>query len=325
MPDSRRDLARLGVELPDTCGAELRGIRFCDERYSVSSSFRSWPGLGVRRTVLHQLLVEHASAAGARLAWKTHVAVRAGYPITLNGEPTKYKFLIGADGQSSRVRTWAGLDGGSLFTRRVAFRVHYRIHPWSPYVEIHWGPAGQAYVTPVAENEICVSVMTRFADGARSRDLIESIPVLREHLKGAEVITPERGAITTTRRLRRVTRGNVALLGDASGSADAITGEGMAMSFRQALQLAGAINAGDLSIYERRHPSIMRLPQGMARFMLLMDRWPALRHRALDVLAHDPATFRTMLRVHIGEEPLHQFLMRQAPGFGLRLLLPSFV
>jgi flavin-dependent dehydrogenase len=123
--------------------------------------------------------------------------------------------------------------------------------------------------------------------------------------------------------MKHVTRGNVALVGDASGSADAITGEGMAMGFRQARLVANAVQRDDLSIYEHQHPSVMRLPQTMARLMLLMDRWPLLQDRALRVLANDPTLFQTLLHVHIGEKPLHHFLLRQAPSLGLRLLLPS--
>jgi flavin-dependent dehydrogenase len=328
MPDSRRDLAGLGVELSVSSGAEFRGIRFCDQRSSVSADFPSGHGLGVRRTVLHRVLVDHAAEAGVRLAWKTSVAARTGSPIKLNGEPVRYKFLVGAEGQSSRIRAWAGLEEGSLLTRRFGFRIRYRIAPWSPHVEVYWSSHGQAYVTPVADDEVCITVMTRFAarqipESTRSEQLIASIPELREHLMGAKIMTRERGSITTTRRLRRVTGGDVALVGDASGSADAITGEGLGMGFRQALLLADAMNADNLASYQDRHPAVMRLPQAMARIMLLMDRWALLRARVLRALAHDPALFQTMLRVHIGEKPLHQFLLRHAPGLGLRLLLPS--
>jgi flavin-dependent dehydrogenase len=271
--------------------------------------------------------VDHAADAGVRFAWKANVKAMPGQPIAMNGEPVTYRILIGADGQSSRVRTWAGLDEGSLLSRRFGFRVHYRIAPWSPNVEVHWVSTGQAYVTPISENEVCVAIVTRFSSGARSKDLIESIPELRDRLRGAEIITRERGAITTTLRLRKVVRGNVVLVGDASGSADAITGEGLAMGFRQALLLADALDLfkgnEDLSLYQSRHASIMRLPQAMARILLLMDRWPMLRDRALRTLANDPAVFQTMLNVHIGEKPLRRFLLQHAPSLGLRLLLPS--
>jgi menaquinone-9 beta-reductase len=335
MPDSRRDLARLGVEIPSCSGASFNGIRFCDAHSSVAANFPSGQGLGLRRTVLHRLLVDHAAAAGVRMAWNTSVAANPGQAITLSGEPVSYRYLVGADGQSSRVRTWAGLNGSSLLTSRFGFRVHYRVAPWSPHVEVHWAARGQAYITPVADDQVCVSVMRSFTDTAsgaeqfqgNSQEVIASIPELRENLRGAEIITRERGSITNTRRLRRVTNGNVALVGDASGSVDAVTGEGLALGFRQAQALADAIcpsqGREDLATYKRQHPAIMRLPQTMARILLLMDRWPQLRHRALHMLAGDPELFEAMLHVHIGEKLLRDFLLRQAPGMGLRLLLPS--
>lgn len=327
MPDSRRDLALLGIEVPKSSGAEFRGIRFCDQRSSVSAAFPSTQGLGVRRTVLHQLLVDHAADVGVRFAWKASVKAMPGQPITMNGEPVRCRILIGADGQSSRIRTWAGLDEGSLLSRRFGFRIHYRIAPWTPNVEVHWAPTGQAYVTPISWNEVCVAVVTRSSSGARSKDLIESIPELRDRLRGAEIITRERGAITTTLRLKKVVRGDVALVGDASGSADAITGEGLAMGFRQAILLADALHLSmgneGLLLYQSRHASMMRLPQAMARILLLMDRWPPLRDRALRTFASDPAVFQSLLNVHIGEKPLRQFLLQHAPTLGLRLLLPS--
>jgi len=165
--------------------------------------------------------------------------------------------------------------------------------------------------------------MTRFAGRTRSREIVAGIPELTQRLKGAEIVTRERGAITTTRRLKCVTRENIALVGDASGSVDAVTGEGLALGFRQALKLTDAISRDDLTLYENLHPTMMRLPQVMSRILLLMGRWPVLRQRALRTMAGDPAIFQALLGVHLGEKPLRQFLLQQGPGFGLRLLLPS--
>ena len=103
-----------------------------------------------------------------------------------------------------------------------------------------------------------------------------------------------------SRRLRRVTSGNIALIGDASGSVDAITGEGLALCFRQALELAHAIRVEDLALYERAHARLHRLPHFMSRTMLLMDRSPALMTRALTTLHHKPDIFSHLLQVHIG-------------------------
>jgi len=327
MPDSRRELARLGVDVTHSHGAAFRGIRFCDEHSTVSADFPAGPdrpgeGIGLRRLVLHSLLVERAREAGVRMRWGTRVTLIPNQPPSLAGEAVSYRYLIGADGQCSRVRAWAGLDEGTLHTRRYGFRMHYAAKPWSKYVEVHWGPLGQAYVTPVGDNEICVAVVTRFPEIARTTQIIDSIPALSGKLRDAEVTSRERGSITTTRRLRRVIRGNVALLGDASGSADAVTGEGLAVVFRQAALLAESIASNSLEHYAAGHAETLRLPQTMARALLLMDRYPALRRKALQVFAHDPALFERLLRVHLGEEPLNRFVLAHAPWLGARMLLP---
>lgn len=323
MPDSRRELWQLGVDLNCVHGAAFHGIRFCDDRSTVTANFSSGDGMGVRRVVLHSLLVDRARDIGVRLRWGTPVVLNPGQPATIAGERVTYRYLIGADGQSSRVRAWAGLNRGTLHTRRFGFRMHYRVRPWSDYVEVHWGPLGQAYVTPVGTDEICVAVVTRFPDMARTAQVIESIPALREKLRHAEITSRERGSITTTRTLDRVVRENVALLGDASGSADAITGEGLAMAFRQALLLAASIESGSLDAYAAGHAQTLRIPQSMARSLLLMDRWPALRGKVLRVFAREPLLFEKLLRVHMGEDSLHRFLLQHAPRLGCRMLLPS--
>jgi len=323
MPDSRQELAGIGVDPACAHGARFCGIRFCDAHSTVSAEFSSGEGIGMRRTTLHNLLVDRAREVGVRMRWGASVTLNPGQPPSLAGPPVVYRYLVGADGLSSRVRSWARLNRGSRPTRRFGFRMHYRIAPWSPYVEVHWGPLGQAYVTPVAEDEICVAVVTRFPALARTRQVIESIPALREKLWHAEVTTRERGSLTTTRRLRRVVCGNVALLGDASGSADAITGEGLAVAFRQAILLAESIGHGSLDAYTSGHSHTLRLPQRMARMLLLMDHWPALRARALHVLVRETHLFERLLRVHMGEESLNRFLVEHAPRLSRQMLFAS--
>jgi flavin-dependent dehydrogenase len=340
MPDSRRELARLGVDLAPAHGAPFRGIRFRDDRSTVSADFHAGvdlpgEGIGLRRLVLHSLLVDRARELGVRMCWGRVTTLLPNQPPLLGGESVTYRYLIGADGQSSRVRTWAGLDRGTLYTRRFGFRTHYRIKPqseiWPRYVEVHWGPLGQAYITPIGDNEICVAAVTRFPAVARTERIIDSIPALRERLQGAEITSRERGAVTTTRRLRRTTTresgsvagDNIALLGDASGSADAVTGEGLAVVFRQAALLAESIDSGSLEPYAAGHPKTLNRPQAMARALLLLDRYPTLRRKALQVLADDSVLFEKLLRVHLGQEPLRRFVLEHAPRLSARILLPS--
>ena len=124
-----------------------------------------------------------------------------------------------------------------------------------------------------------------------------------------------------TRRLKQVAVGSIALVGDASGTADAITGEGMGMAFRQALLLAECFEIGDFNRYNRLHPAILQLPQTMSRVMLLMDRSEAFRNRALRMLATEPEIFARMLGVHLGSESLARFVVSRGLEVAWRLMV----
>lgn len=324
MPDARRDLSRLGIDLDPSHGAEFQGILFAGPRDQVAASFPHGTGLGVRRPVLHRLLLDRAADLGVRFSWNTPVVLTPQQPAQIAGQPCACRWLIGADGHVSRTRAWAGLDTASLRSRRFGFRTHYRVAPWSPYVEIHWGPLGQAYITPTGPQEVCVAAITRHP-GVRLPQILDGLPFLREKLAAAPLTSAHRGAITLTRRLRRVTRSNVALIGDASGSADAITGEGLAMGFRQALLLADSLAAGSLHLYEARHASILALPQRMAALLLLLDCSPRLRDRTLRAFASRPHLFREMLAVHVGEQSLPRFALRRGPQLGALLLASQHI
>jgi 2-polyprenyl-6-methoxyphenol hydroxylase-like FAD-dependent oxidoreductase len=339
MPDSRRELGQLGVELDASEGAEFHGIRFVDGTGRrrrgdkppafVTAPFPAGVGIGVRRTILHRRMVERAQETGATIRWRSHVQLQPDGTVRIAGETVRYGWLVGADGQSSRVRRWAGLESGRLMSRRFAFRQHFAVEPWSSYAEVHWGRSCQIYVAPVATDAVCVASMSR-NPRLRLADALAELPWLAAKLRGAKLVRSaldsERGSVLTTRRLRHVARGRVALVGDASASVDPITGEGMAMGFRQALLLAECLSnsESDLAMtrYARFHPQVLLVPQTMARAMLLMDRFPGLRDRALGALVAKPALFDRMLSVHLGAESMARFVMHKGLELVWRLALP---
>jgi menaquinone-9 beta-reductase len=317
MPDARRDLAALGIHI--THGVAFDGIAFLCGHHQAAAHFERGSGIGIRRLQLHSLLVARCQELGVRLAWGTRINVAEKQALSLNGESCVYRYAIGADGQSSRVRQAVGLGQGKVLSRRFGTRCHYRVKPWSRMVEVHWGELGQAYITPVGAEEVCVATVAR-GPATRMEQVLAGLPALRARLEGASELSRVRGALTTTRKLRRVTAGNVALVGDASGSADAVTGEGIGLSFRQALLLAQAIAVEKLDIYEAGHPLIQRIPHLMSRVMLRMDAWPWMRERAMSGLSGQPKLFAHLLAVHLGERSVGDFLLRDAPALGLRLL-----
>ncbi len=327
MPDSVEVLQDLGVSLHGYETGEFGGIKFVGREDSVAADFPHGRGHGIRRLLLHEAFVNHAASCGVEMVWLARVTL-SGSPefagkqaasVSVNGTRIRSRWIVGADGQNSNVRRWAGLDDAHISASRFGLRQHFRVKPWSDYVEIFWGELGQAYVTPVGREEICIALISRERFASFDAGL-QHFPALAAHLQGAAATSAPRGAMTVSRRLKSVARCNVALIGEASGSVDAITGEGLAMAFRQALALAPAMASGNLSTYQQAHPQIMNLPGFMARSMLLLDNNAWLRRRALRAFAREPRLFKQLLSVHVGELPLAQLGARGLVNLGWRVL-----
>lgn len=305
MPDTVTALQELGVGLGAGDGQVIRGVKFVGRESEVAARFPADGAIGMRRVALHAKLVKHAKSCGAKLLWSTPVAgisqegVTLATPHRTEGAFVRTRWIVGADGIGSRVRLWAGLDAATRRDLRYAVRRHYRMRPWSEFMEVHWGDRGQAYVTPVGTEEVCVVTISGDR-GAKSMALAEEFPQLAQRFAAAELTSHERGAITMMQKLRHVQRGNVALVGDASGSVDAITGEGLSLGFRQAMALADAIGREDLVRYEVAHRRLARRPALMGRLMLMLDGRPRLRERTLRAMASDAKVFARLLAVHIG-------------------------
>ena len=135
---------------------------------------------------------------------------------------------------------------------------------------------------------------------AAIRDQARQFPDLERRLQPGAIISTERGAVTSSRKLKAVYRGGVALVGDASGSVDAITGEGLCLVFRQATALAEAIGCGDLAKYQQKHRQIARHPEWMAKLLVALGDHAYIRRMAMSVMTAHPILFAKMLAVHVG-------------------------
>jgi flavin-dependent dehydrogenase len=315
MPDSIAELRHLGIELPPHAGHPFRGIRFADASSSVAADFPNGVARGVRRTVLHRLLVERAFADGVNLVWNAkHVSIDQT-PVCVDGAPIPADLLVGADGQNSVVRRRMGLDVVERQTRRYGFRRHYRVAPWSEYVDLHWSTRCQIYVTPLAQDEVGVAVISRDSK-LRLHEALSEFPELGSKLQHAEPVSAEMGALSVSRTLRSVSGEGVALVGDASGSVDAITGEGIGLATTQARALAAAVRNGDLAQYRQQHRKLMRRPQTMASLMLLLDRDAGLQRRAIFALSQNPMLFESLLAMHVGAGQIADFFSWRLMSFG---------
>ena len=303
----------MGVELTAADGPPFRGIRFLDcstiqERkplFPMANAALACAGPGFTK------FLRTRRNGGATLWWQSPVENLAEGTVTAGGRAVHCQWIVGADGAQSRVREWCGLKPAWTTARRVGLRQHFRIEPWTDFVEVYWCQQAQAYVQPFGPDEVCVAFLG-IPKGAATEDWLGLFPALAKRLAAAERPGARRGAVPMSSRLTGVTRGSVALVGDASGTVDAITGEGLHLAFRQAVALADAIAAGDLRGYGTAHRQLQRMPQHMARLLLLLGGNGRLRRAAFRTLSAAPAVFNGLLAFHIGA--------RQTPGIPLGLL-----
>jgi flavin-dependent dehydrogenase len=297
LPEAVKALECFGIILDSKRAFPLSGFRFSDESSTATALIAAGPAFGMRRTALHELLVQRAMEVGVSFMWGAPVLEFRPGSARVGGAFVSCKWLVGADGQNSAVRKWAGLEPRGARHSRFGFRRHYFISPWTDLVDVYWGERCQLFITPTAPEEICVSA---FSSDSRVRidEALDQFPQVLRRLKGARGAAPEQGAITALDGARAVVRGRVALVGDASCTVDGIAGQGMSLAFQQAAYLAEALACEDLSRYESAHRRISILPARMTRLLLLMDRSTWLRKKALRLFARKPEIFSRMIGMH---------------------------
>ncbi|MGK5732450.1 NAD(P)/FAD-dependent oxidoreductase [Streptomyces sp. URMC 124] len=278
MPTGVAELRSLGIEVP---GHALRGIRYVDGLCSSEARFSHRHGLGVRRTTLHAALHRRASDLGVRFVPDRAGTVDQGSDSVSTSGLTA-RWLIAADGLHSPLRRGLGLELPATGLARYGLRRHYRTPPWTDFVEVHWSPHGEAYVTPVAEDLVGVAVLSHERGGYESH--LSAFPALTPLLSGPTDSTV-RGAGPLRQRVRRRVAGRVLLVGDAAGYVDALTGEGIALALATARTAVHCLATDRPHAYEaawarqtrrhrllteallraRRHPTTARLIVPMAR------------------------------------------------------------
>lgn len=299
MPDTLGALSQLGVNVPLCEGFAFRGIRFLRGGCRAQAEFPSGSAVGLRRTVLHRVLAERANQLDVDLRWGVKKVRYTQTGVESEQATVKARLIVGADGLNSRVRQAAGLQNIAHFKQRYGFRRHYAVKPWTPYVEVYWARHAQVYVTPISPDEIGVALLT--VDPRQRLDqALALFPELAARLSHARPTSSEMGAITATRRLRSVYRNGVALIGDASGSVDAITGEGVGLAVKQSALLVQAFRTDSLDAYSQAHRRLGRRAAAMSEVMLQFSRSGALQQPVIHVLARFPAIFTRLLAFHVG-------------------------
>ncbi len=318
LPEAVACLASLGIPLDPSCAFPFRGIRFSDEKSSASARIAHGRAFGLRRTLLHNRLVARATELGVSFLWGSRISALDSSGVLVNGSRVSCKWVVGADGQNSSVRKMAGLDAGRQ-TSRFGFRQHFSISPWTDLVEVYWGDRCQIVVTPTSADEICIALLSSDSR-LRMEKALAQFPEVARRIRGARPTSGESGAVTGLSSARAVIRGNVALIGDASCTIDAVAGQGVSLALQQAAPLAESLASGNLKTYETAHRRLTVMAVRMTRLMLLLDRSAWVRRKALRLFEEKPQVFSKVVSVHTGQSSPEDFRAREVIDLGWQVL-----
>jgi flavin-dependent dehydrogenase len=293
--------------LSPTDFAPFQGIRYVQEDGSAAEALLpGGGGLGVRRTALAGALLRRAGEAGAQIHERVQVLAHRrtaeGMVLVTNEGEHAARILVAADGLHSPLRRSEGLDVPVRGRRRFGLRRHFRVRPWTDWVEINFSGAAEAYVTPCGRERVGVAFLwedSRLEGPIRFDAMLARFPALAARLGGAAPDSPPRGAGPFLKSARALAADRFALLGDAAGYVDAITGEGVALALRSAEALAAVLpdaiarggTRASLLPYERRARAAFARYSRLTRALLQLARRPRLRHATLSVLGRSPRVF----------------------------------
>ena len=310
-----------GVRVLDAMGARnhidaadcapFEGIRYVQEDgSSAAGRLPAGGGLGVRRTALASALARRAVECGVELRWgcpveELQTSDRAASLRTPDGVVAA-GVCVAADGLHSRLRRSAGLDGSSSHRHRFGLRQHFRVAPWSRFVEVHLTSGVEAFVTPAGAERVGVAFLwekTRVPGAVSVESFLQRFPALGARLAGAAADSRPRGAGPLAQAARSPIADRLVLVGDSAGYVDAITGEGLSLAFvcAQALGsiLPAALERGAtraaLFPYRRLYARTYRHYSLVCGCVLGLARRPLLRRGALRFLGHHPRIFDRLI------------------------------
>ena len=305
-------------------GFPFRGILYHSARgRTAAADFAEGPGRGLRRLELSRVLEFHARQRGVeirRLRYRSFQYEGDTVIIRTDQENFSTRLLIGADGLHSRIRRQAGLAGPAAKLRRWGARRHFRVKPWSPYVEVHWRRGLEAYVTPVGPEEVGIALLwnaERLRPGGQDvhAALLKYFPELERRLNGATPLSTTRTAGPLKQKTNGTVTDGVLLLGDSAGYLDALTGEGLSLAFAEALALregvtpllarrGGRLAGEELGAFADTQRRITAPYYRTTGWVLLLHRLPFLQESAIFLLEKFPGLFQYFLSVNMGTKKL---------------------
>jgi flavin-dependent dehydrogenase len=352
MPTGVRLLDKLGVLAKihaDQCHS-LRGVGFVvNGRESVRGDFPDAGegftlGLGVKRLVLDNKVLEHARAHPAVEVRELEPAIDARWPAGGLAEVLtprahyRARVVVGADGIRSMIRRKLGLELPHGTRRRYGIRAHFTFpesRPLPDYVTVYADPAAESYVTPVSATELEVALLVergRMKSFAGRLEVafdayLQSLRHLREVIDGGQRTSAVLacGPFDVWARSRVADR--AILVGDSGGYLDPITGEGIALALQGAYWAAeivdDALRRDDLSA-ARLEPYHLRMERASAHSRLLTRAVLSLvRYRRLAAflvrrLACCPELYSSLLAINCGVRRFWDVRVAELLGLAFR-------
>jgi flavin-dependent dehydrogenase len=243
-----------------------------------------------QRRRLDAHLAEQARAAGADFRQGVKVGALElggdGATATVDGAPVAASMLIGADGANGVTARSLGLGGDHTYGVAFEGNIPYGVAPEERFrgrlvLELGIVPGGYGWVFPKGDH-VNVGVGGWEREGPRLRGLLRE--VCAAHDLPADQLSELRGHRLPLRRQESaLARGRAALVGDAAGLVDPLTGDGMYEAFYSAKLASAAV----IDVLEGRadslEPYAAGLIGGLSRLVsaswhakLAFDRFPRL-------------------------------------------------
>ncbi|MEI6806001.1 MAG: NAD(P)/FAD-dependent oxidoreductase [Myxococcaceae bacterium] len=291
----------------------FEGIHYIASSREIQANFLEGPGLAIRRPLLSKALLEVASPISELFIEENTPVLSLQFSENMTILETEKsqiqtRFLIGADGLRSPTRHWLGLEMPATKIRRYGAVQHYAIKPWNSKVEIHWSPGLEAYITPCSADEIGVAFLwdkDRYEPPMLGRNLIDgfllSFPELRERFDNKQKIGPTRSTGPFCHPVKSPISHRAALIGDAAGYLDPITGEGISLGLKSALLLTDClIQNKDLSWYARNLKKSRRSYYLTTQSLLFCAKHERLFQTTIGFLNKHPQIFQRLLSLNMG-------------------------
>jgi len=334
-PEGVRVLDRLGV-VPDLeragarplAGTVVRGPRGA-RLHGLFAEARPVPGrvtgLSVPRSVLDARLVAAARDAGARVLERTvleellyqHAAVAGAVVRGPEGRRViRARLTIGADGLRSLVARRLGVRGSGGRPRRFAFVAHVEgVRDLGDSAEMHVAADGYVGLNQVGQDLANVALVVPAARVAAARgraadfffERLERFPGVRGRVDRSRI----RGGLLTTGPFAAWSRRTIApgalLVGDAADFFDPFTGEGICAALRgselvaehagAALETPGTVDVRRLEPYAAARRRAFAGKWAVERLIGYAMAWPALFDRAVERLGRREGMAHTLIGV----------------------------